>query len=212
MKITKTQLTRIIKEEVKSITEMEWGRDIQARAHGGEEAQLQIELNDILRGLIEGRGLTKEQAEASIATVFSGQGTPQQKSLKMEVSREVRDQRKAELSARSARKARRGEHEDSIQNRIDRSKARDAQLSPGSQSMRDRAHRQWYREEPLGKDPQFFDNEGEAEGDWDKKKETWLDKTSKNNILPDEEREQRDLKDKVERLEAELQKLKKKIK
>ena len=121
MKLTKTKLRQIIKEEAKSITEMEWGRDIQARAHGGAPAQLQIELNDILRGLIEGRGLTKEQAEASIATVFSGQRTPQQKALKMEVSREVRDQRNAEKSATSARKARRGEHEDSIQNRIDKS-------------------------------------------------------------------------------------------
>ena len=127
MKLTKTKLRQIIKEEAKSITEMEWGRDIQARAHGGEEAQLQIELNAILGGLIK-RGLTKERAEASIATVFYGQGTPQLEALKTEVSREVRDQRKAELSARSARAIRRGEHEDSIQNRIDRSKKRTSDL------------------------------------------------------------------------------------
>ena len=166
MKITKTQLTRIIKEEVKSITEMEWGRDIQARAHGGEEAQLQIELNDILRDLIK-RGLTKERAEASIATVFYGQGTPQLEALKTEVSREVRDQRKAELSARSARAIRRGEHEDSIQNRIDISKTRSSDLDGAV----------------------LFGGELAA---------------------TDAKRERRDLLDKIERLEAELQTLKSK--
>ena len=164
MKITKTQLTRIIKEEVKSITEMEWGRDIQARAHGGEEAQLQIELNDILRDLIK-RGLTKERAEASIATVFYGQGTPQQEALKTEVSREVRDQRKAELSARSARAIRRGEHEDSIQNRINISKTRSSDLDGAE----------------IGYDG--------------------------SPAATDARRERRDLLDKIERLEAELQTL-----
>tara|TARA_R110000824_G_scaffold82160_1_gene206089 strand:- start:316 stop:534 length:219 start_codon:yes stop_codon:yes gene_type:complete len=52
-----------------------WGRDVQARAHGGAGAQLQMELNDVLEGLRK-RGLTKERAKASIATVFYGHGTP----------------------------------------------------------------------------------------------------------------------------------------
>jgi|TARA_R110002110_G_scaffold322190_1_gene534607 hypothetical protein len=164
MKITKSQLKQIIKEEVKSITELEWGGDVQARAHGGAGAQLQMELNGILRDLIN-RGLTKKRAEASIATVFYGHGTPQPEALKTEVSREVRDQRKAELVATSARAARRGEHEDSIQNRINISKARSSDLDGAEQG---------YDGTPASADAR---------------------------------RERRDLLDKIERLEAELQNL-----
>ena len=48
---------------------LEWGRDVQARAHGGHGAQLQMELTALL-SLLKNRGLTKERAQASIATVF----------------------------------------------------------------------------------------------------------------------------------------------
>jgi hypothetical protein len=86
--------------------------------------------------------------------------------LKTEVSREVRGQREAELSARDARATRRGEHEDSIQNRIDISKTRTSDLDGAEQG---------YDGTPAAADAR---------------------------------RERRDLLDKIERLEAELQNLK----
>ena len=88
--------------------------------------------------------------------------------LKTEVSREVRDQRKAELSARNARAARRDKHKDSIQNRINISKTRSSELDG-------------------------------AEGGYDG-----------SPAAVDARRERRDLIDKIERLEDELQKLKEK--
>ena len=87
--------------------------------------------------------------------------------MKTEVSREVRDQRKAELSARNARAARRDKHKDSIQNRINISKTRSSDLDGAV----------------------LFGGELAA---------------------TDAKRERRDLLDKIERLEAELQTLKSK--
>ena len=103
--------------------------------------------------------ITKAQLRRLIKEEIAG-------ALKTEASREVRDQRKAELSARSARAIRRGEHEDSIQNRIDRSVARSSDLDGAEQG---------YDGSPASSDAR---------------------------------RERRDLLDKIERLETELQNLK----
>lgn len=211
MKITKTQLRRIIKEELSNTRVLEnksKGRENIASLKKRQEAVDRI-ITDIMNtARVYFSGLSSEEEHAA------GEKLSNVHDALWDLFDLGIDG--AELDERQKRNESREDHIAGIKKRLDKSRRRAGyELEPGGIGQTDRAQRQFYREDPdIG-----FDNHSNDPGDdspesgayWDsvdKAEQDWINDRAKNALLPDEKRERADLLNKIARLEKELARLK----